>query len=60
MERLKDPKVQGAFRHLMTSLGPLLAARGVVEDIYWQMVVGLVMAVVGFWASWTAPEKGDK
>lgn len=57
MEKLKDPKVQGALRHLLTSVGPLLATNGVVSDIKWQIGVGIVMAGIGFWASWTAKEK---
>lgn len=55
--KLRDPRVQGALRHLLTSLGPLLAAHGVTTDAYWQISVGVLMAAVGFWASITAPEK---
>lgn len=55
--KLHDPKVQGALRHLLTSIGPLLAANGVTTDAYWQIGVGFFMAAVGFWASITAKEK---
>lgn len=57
MNRLKDPKVQGALRHLLTSVGPVLASHGVTTEAYWQIIVGLLMAGLGFWASWTAKEK---
>ncbi|WP_424974276.1 hypothetical protein [Dinoroseobacter sp. S124A] len=53
----RDPKLMGAARHLLTSLGPLLAVYGVTTDAYWQIIVGVGMAVWGFWASVTAPEK---
>lgn len=52
-----SPKVMGAFRHMLTSLGPLLAAHGVTTDAYWQLIVGIIMALIGFAASWYAPEK---
>ena len=57
MERLKDPKVQGALRHALTALGPLIAASGITTDALWQIVVGIVMAFIGFYTSWTAKEK---
>lgn len=57
MSKLQDPKVQGAIRHLLTSLGPLLASHGVVTEAYWQIAVGVAMALLGFWTSWTAKEK---
>lgn len=57
MEKLKDPRVQGALRHLLTALGPLLAAKGIVDDATWQILVGVAMAALGFYASLTAPEK---
>lgn len=59
MRRLRDPKVQGALRHLLTSCGPLLAAWGIADEMTWAFVVGLAMAGVGFWASWTAKEKSE-
>ncbi len=55
--KLRDPRVMGALRHLLTSLGPLLAAHGVTDDQTWQIWVGVTMAAIGFWASMTAPEK---
>lgn len=57
MEKLRNPKVQGALRHLLTSCGPLLAAFGVMDDAEWQIVVGVGMAGIGFYLSLTAPEK---
>ena len=54
---IRNPKVMGALRHMLTSLGPLLAAHGVTTDIYWQITVGVLMATLGFYASLTAPEK---
>jgi hypothetical protein len=57
IDKLRNPKVQGALRHLLTAIGPLLAAKGYTDDVMWQLGVGLVMAALGFWASLTAPEK---
>ena len=57
MSHIFTPQVMGALRHLLTSLGPLLAAHGVTTEAYWQMAVGILMALVGFIASWKAPEK---
>lgn len=54
---IRDPRVMGALRHLLTSVGPLLAAHGVTTEAYWQIGVGVFMALLGFWASITAPEK---
>ncbi|MBY6005363.1 hypothetical protein KUV62_15665 [Salipiger bermudensis] len=57
IEIIRKPQVQGALRHLLTSMGPLLAAHGITTDAYWQGVVGIFMALLGFWLSVTAPEK---
>lgn len=56
-QALNRPKVMGALRHLLTSMGPLLAAHGVTTDGYWQIGVGVLMAILGFYASLTAKEK---
>lgn len=56
-ERLKDPRIHGALRHLLTSIGPVVAAQGWATETAWQMGVGVVIAGLGFWASWTASEK---
>lgn len=57
MNRFRDPKVQGALRHLLTSMGPLIATWGVMDETSWAIGVGVAMALLGFWASWTAKEK---
>lgn len=68
MHKLKDPKVQGALRHLLTALGPVLflfmaapdpvaLLRTLISAAGWPSLVGLLMAVLGFWQSWTAREK---
>jgi len=57
MEKLLTPQVMGQLRHLLTAIGPLLAAKGYTDDVMWQLYVGLVMAVLGFVASWRSPEK---
>ena len=70
MSKFRNPKVQGALRHLLTALGPVLAILAAVDDPMvllkslialenWPAVVGLLMAVLGFWASWTAKEKKE-
>lgn len=55
--RLSNPKVQGAFHHLLSTLGPLLAAHGVQSEAYWQMVAGSITAALAFYLSITAPKK---
>ncbi|GAB5434802.1 MAG: hypothetical protein EpisKO_41720 [Epibacterium sp.] len=68
MEKLKTPKIQGALRHLLTALGPIIAILMAVDDPFallsslvrpenWPAIVGLLMAALGFWSSWSAPEK---
>ncbi|MHC9235027.1 Pam3-gp28 family putative phage holin [Pseudooceanicola sp. 502str34] len=57
IEIIRKPQVQGALRHLLTALGPLLAAHGITSDAYWQAGVGAFMAALGFYLSVTAPEK---
>jgi hypothetical protein len=57
MERLKDPKVQGALRHLLTAIGPILVVHGVTDGATWEMYVGAGFAGLGFYGSWTAKEK---
>jgi Mn2+/Fe2+ NRAMP family transporter len=68
MNRLKNPKVQGALRHLLTATGPVLAlimasddpgalVRSLFGGAGWPALVGVLMAGLGFWASWTAKEK---
>lgn len=55
--KLFSPKMRGALRHLLSSLGPLVAAHGITTDAYWQTGVGVLMALLAFYDSWTAPEK---
>lgn len=68
MERFLTPKVQGALRHLLTAVGPVLAiflatpdpieaAKSLISEAGWQSTVGLLLALLGFYASWRAPEK---
>ena len=56
-DKFRNPKMHGALRHVLTAFGPLLAAYGWVDDIKWQLGVGVVMACLGFYLSWTAAEK---
>lgn len=57
MKQLLSPQVRGALRHLLSSIGPLVAIHGVTTDAYWQMGVGVLMAALAFYDSWTAAEK---
>ena len=59
MEKFFSPRMQGQLRHLLTSIGPVLATHGVMADAMWQVWAGLFMATLGFVASWFAPEKGE-
>lgn len=48
----------GIIRHILTSVGPLLAYFGFeVEEQAWIAVVGLSMSLIGFLWSVKAPEK---
>ena len=57
--RLFAPKMRGALRHVLSSVGPLMAAHGVTTDAYWQVWVGASMAGLAFYDSWTAKEKAE-
>ena len=52
IEKLFSPKMRGALRHLLSALGPLLAANGVTTDAHWQILVGVTMAALAFYDSW--------
>ena len=52
--KLLSPKMRGALRHALTGLGPLLARHGVTSDEYWQIVVGVMMAALAVYDSWTS------
>lgn len=54
---LLSHKMRGALRHMLSSVGPLLAAHGITTDAYWQILVGILMAGLAFYDSWKAPEK---
>lgn len=58
LKKILGPKMRGALRHALSSLGPLIAAHGITSDAYWQTLVGVLMASLAFYDSWTAPEKG--
>jgi hypothetical protein len=68
MNKLRNPKVQGQLRHLLTAIGPVLAVvlasdepaalvRSLIGGAGWPSLVGVIIAAIGFWASVTAPEK---
>lgn len=41
--------VGGVLRHILTAVGPLLVALGVVDDAqYWEAVAGAIITIVGF------------
>ena len=52
IERLTSEKVRGQLRHLLTAFGPLLASHGITTDAYWQIIVGILMAVLAMADSW--------
>ena len=54
LDRLLSPKMRGALRHVLSSIGPLVAAHGFTTDAHWQMGVGTLMAVLAFYDSWTS------
>ena len=57
MSKFLDPRVQGALRHLLTSVGPLVASHGWTTEANWQLFTGIGLSLLGFYASWTASEK---
>lgn len=57
LRQILSPKMRGALRHVLTAVGPILATHGVTSEAYWATIVGLLMAALGFYDSWTAPEK---
>ncbi len=72
MSRFSNPKVQGAFRHLLSSIGPVagVSASLIASDTVspgdmlaafaaqWELaIVAPVMAVWAFALSWRAKEK---
>lgn len=68
MKKLMTPKVQGALRHLLTAIGPVLAVlmasddpmtllKSLISPQHWPSLVGFLIAALGFYASWAAPEK---
>lgn len=59
LDRFRDPKIMGLFRHTLTAFGPVLAHQGIITEHSWQLYTGLVVAVLGFALSWTAKEKSQ-
>lgn len=68
LKPLLDPKVQGALRHFLSMVGPIitifLAVDEPLELLYriletqnWIAIVGIIMAFLALIASWKAPEK---
>ena len=55
--KLRDPKVLGQLRHLLSTLGGALAAKGVITSTDYEMYIGLGMAALALVLSLTAPEK---
>lgn len=55
--QLISPKMQGQIRHLLTAFGPILAMYDILPESRWDLLVGILMAVIGFLWSWFAPEK---
>lgn len=56
---LNRPKVMGQLRHLMNTVGALMAARGYVTDIDWQIGAGVGLALIAFAGSILAKEKSE-
>jgi len=52
IDQILSPKMRGAVRHLLSAIGPLVAANGITTDANWQIGVGILMAVLAFYDSW--------
>lgn len=59
MDKLRNPKVLGAFRHLLSTLGGVLAAQGIVTATMWETYTGLGFALLALLLSVTASEKSS-
>lgn len=54
---LNRPKIFGQLRHMMNTIGAVLATHGAVNDLDWQVWSGLALAVLAFVGSLLAQEK---
>ena len=52
-------KIKGFIRHLATFIGGSLVALGYIDEATSQQVIGVIIAIGGFIASWLAPEKAE-
>jgi len=57
IDKLMSPRVSGQLRHLLSTVGGVLAMHGAVDGGDWEMYVGCLMALIAFMSSWRAPEK---
>jgi len=57
LDKLSSPKMRGALRHFLTSAGGVLVAKGYADSAMVEVSAGAIMAIVGFYWSWTAGEK---
>lgn len=52
-----NSKLLGAIRHILTGAGGALASYGVIGEGQIELIVGAVLTIAGFVASFLAPEK---
>ena len=57
LNKLRNPKVLGPLRHLISTVGGALAAKGVVTASNWELYTGIGFALLAVGLSLTAKEK---
>lgn len=57
LNHLRNPKMLGSLRHLLSTVGGALAAKGAVSASEWEMWTGIGFALLAVLLSATAPEK---
>jgi hypothetical protein len=54
-----NPVIVGQLRHVLTTIGGILAAKGYISAADIEMYVGILVTVAGFaWSAYDKPQKG--
>lgn len=54
---ITDARIRGQLRHVASAVGTVLAVNGYVNSGTFEVWLGLAMAVIALYDSWTAKEK---
>lgn len=55
-----NQELQGTIRHVLTTLGGMIASKGLIESADVDIVVGAIVALIGFAWSIYSKRKGAK